>query len=126
MSRRIDNPIQYALKFPATNPERMFKDGPPSREEVTTSFTCPDFVEVKTLTNSGMTAPASVPQVMIIDNFHQRVVSPPISGMRKYEAMNVKRIEMIEVIQTKDVKGDSKFIFVAFAYRARAIRSLMI
>ena len=28
------SPSQYALKLPATNPDRMFRDAPPSREEV--------------------------------------------------------------------------------------------
>jgi len=32
-------PNQNALKFPATNPERIFSDAPPSREDVTTSRT---------------------------------------------------------------------------------------
>jgi hypothetical protein len=31
----------------------------------------PEFVEVKTLMTSGMIAPASVPQLMIAENFHQ-------------------------------------------------------
>src|ERR671912_1733927 len=69
-------PIQYALKLPATNPDRMLSDGPPSREEVTTSFTWLDSTDVKTLTSSGMIAPASVPQVMIDDSFHHSVPSP--------------------------------------------------
>jgi hypothetical protein len=30
-----------------------------------------DSVEVKTLTSSGMMAPASVPHVMIVESFHQ-------------------------------------------------------
>ena len=38
-----------------------------------------DSVEVKTLTSSGMIAPASVPQVMIVESFHQSVPSPPRS-----------------------------------------------
>ena len=43
----------------------MLSDAPPSRDAVTTSCTWRDSVEVKTLTSSGMIAPASVPQVMI-------------------------------------------------------------
>ena len=76
MSAVIAMPSQYALKFPATRPDRMFRDAPPSRADVTTSRTCPDSVDVKILTNSGMIAPASVPQVMTVDSFHQRVPSP--------------------------------------------------
>src|SRR3954466_1323738 len=33
------NPSQYALKFPATNPDRILSEAPPSREAVTTSLT---------------------------------------------------------------------------------------
>ena len=76
MSAVIAIPSQYALKFPATSPDRMFREAPPSRADVTTSRTCPDSVDVKILTNSGMIAPASVPQVMTVDSFHQRVPSP--------------------------------------------------
>src|SRR2546427_8247809 len=75
-------PSQYALKLPATKPDRMFSDAPPSRDEVTTSFTWPDSTEVKTFTSSGMIAPASVPQVITVDSFHQSVPSPRV-GMRK-------------------------------------------
>ena len=62
--------------MPATSPERMLSDAPPSREEVTTSRTCRESTEVKTLTNSGMIAPASVPQVITVESFHQRLPSP--------------------------------------------------
>ena len=65
----------------------MLSDAPPSREAVTTSFTCPDEVEVKTFTNSGMMAPASVPQVITVDSCHHRFVLPPMSGIMKYERM---------------------------------------
>ena len=44
---------------------------------VTTSRTCADSVDVKTLTSSGMIAPASVPHVMIVESFHQSVVPSP-------------------------------------------------
>src|SRR2546421_8756202 len=47
-------PSQYALKLPATRPDRMLSDGPPSREAVTTSRTWPDSVEVNTFTSSGI------------------------------------------------------------------------
>ena len=60
----------------------MFSDAPPSREAVTTSRTWRDSVEVKTLTTSGMIAPARVPQVMIVESFHQSVPSPR-SGMSR-------------------------------------------
>ena len=69
-------PSQYALKLPATKPDRMLSDGPPSRDDVTTSFTWRDSVDVNTFTSSGMIAPASVPQVMTLDSFHHSVPSP--------------------------------------------------
>ena len=63
----------------------MFSDAPPCRDDVTTSWTCPECIEVNTFTNSGMIAPASVPQVMIVDSFHHSVVSPPRSGISRYD-----------------------------------------
>src|SRR3954468_17288033 len=36
---RMVIPSQYALKFPATNPDRMFSDAPPCRDDDTTSLT---------------------------------------------------------------------------------------
>src|SRR6266513_1322204 len=107
MRTMIVMPSQYALKFPATKPERMLSEAPPSRDDVTTSATCADSTEVKTFTSSGMIAPASVPQVMIAESFHQSDGSPPMSGMRKYETMNVSVTETSEVSQTSDVSGDS-------------------
>src|SRR5262245_37146112 len=95
-------------------PERMFSEAPPSREEMTTSRTCRDSVDVKTLTNSGIIAPASVPQVMIDASFHHIVVSPAISGMSNIERRYVSTTEMPDVSHTSDVKGASKFIFGAF------------
>ena len=89
-------------------------EAPPSRDDVTISRTCPDSVEVNTLTSSGMMAPASVPQVMIVESFHHSVPSPR-SGMRSHETRYVRPTEMIEVIHTSDVSGASKFILVAVA-----------
>ena len=61
----------------------MLSDAPPSREAVTTSLTWADSVEVKTLTSSGIIAPASVPQEMIVDSFHHSVPSPLRFGMSR-------------------------------------------
>ena len=61
----------------------MLSEAPPSRDAVTTSRTWPDSVEVNTLTNSGMMAPARVPQVMIVESCHHSVVSPPRSPMSR-------------------------------------------
>ena len=65
----------------------MLSDGPPSREAVTTSLTCFDSVEVKTLITSGMMAPASVPQVMMVESFHHSESSPfgPRRGISRYD-----------------------------------------
>ena len=82
----IVKPIQNAEKLPATRPARMLSEAPPSREAVTISLTCVDSVEVKTLTSSGMIAPASVPQVMIVASFHHSVPSPARSGTRALDA----------------------------------------
>src|SRR3990167_9986833 len=64
ISETMLSPSQYALKLPATNPDRILSDAPPSREEATTSFTWEDSTDVKIFTSSGMIAPARVPQVI--------------------------------------------------------------
>src|SRR5215813_10088823 len=102
-------PSQYALKLPATSPERISSEAPPSRAEVTTSRRWDDSVDVKTLTNSGMMAPASVPQVMTVASFHQIVPSPSV-GMSHQETRYVSATDTIEVIHTRLVSGASKFI----------------
>src|SRR5471030_879901 len=95
-------PSQYAEKLPATKPDRMLSDAPPSSEDVTTSFTCAELIRVKTLTSSGMIAPASVPQEMMVESLHQRVASPPRSGMISRETMKVSIIDTNDVIQTRE------------------------
>ena len=104
------SPNQYAEKLPATNPERMFREAPPSRDEVTISLVWRDSVEVNTLTNSGITAPARVPQEMMSDSLHHSVLLPCTTGIMSLEMMNVATIEKIEVIQTSHVRGVSKFM----------------
>src|SRR3712207_4793016 len=76
ISPMIAMPSQNALKLPATSPDRMLSEDPPSRDDVTTSRVCLDSVDVKIFTSSGMMAPASVPHVMIVDSFHQSDPSP--------------------------------------------------
>src|ERR1051325_1424580 len=102
----------------------MLSEGPPSREDVTTSFTCLDSTEVKTFTSSWMSAPASVPQVMMAESLSHSVVSPPSDGIIRYETMNVRTTDRIEVSHTRNVSGASKFILSALAYRALAMASL--
>src|SRR5262245_6827073 len=94
ISEMMLRPIQKALKLPATNPDRMLSDAPPSREDVTTSLTWLDSTDVNTLTSSGMMAPASVPHVMMVDSFHQSVPSPrsPISIL---DTMYVRTTDVI-------------------------------
>src|SRR5262249_32866766 len=108
-------PSQYALKLPATRPDRMFSDGPPSRDDVTTSFVCRESTDVKTFTNSGMIAPASVPQVITLESFHQSDVSPARSGITSFDTMYVRTTERIDVSHTRNVSGASKFMRSAFA-----------
>src|SRR6266480_6573652 len=76
-------PSQYAEKLPATKPDKMPSDAPPSSADFTTSLTCRELVEVKILTSSGITAPANVPQEMIVASFHHKVESKPNSGTIK-------------------------------------------
>src|SRR5437762_1513386 len=118
------SPSQYALKLPATNPDRMFSDAPPSREEVTTSRTCPESTDVNTFTNSGMMAPARVPHVMIVESFHHSVGLPPIFGISTRDTRYVIATETTEVSHTSRVSGASKFIFAALRYCAFEIASL--
>src|SRR3990167_8897299 len=109
MRTTITMPSQYAEKLPATSPERMPSEAPPSRAEVTTSRTGFDSVEVKTLTSSGMIAPASVPHVMTVESFHQSEPSPRLLTSA-YDATYVRTTETMEVIHTSEVSGASKFI----------------
>src|SRR5262245_39256035 len=101
----------------------MSRDAPPSRAEVTTSRTWADSVDVNTLTSSGMMAPASVPQLMTVEGFHQRLPSPR-SGMRSQDAKYVRATDTIEVIHTRLVSGPSKFMREALPYCARVMASL--
>ena len=64
----------------------MLSDAPPSRDEVTTSRTCAEWTEVKTLTNSGMMAPASVPQVMTVESCHHSACCRRGSGISSAES----------------------------------------
>ena len=117
-------PNQYALKFPATNPDRIFSEAPPCPDDVTTSRTCADSVEVNSLTTSGMIAPASVPHVMMMDNFHHNDESPT-DGISVAETINVRMTERIDVSQTSEVRGSSKLKLSSLPYFFNAIDSLM-
>src|ERR1041384_811076 len=107
ISARMHNPIQNAEKLPATNPDRMFKEAPPCFEQLVTSRTCREFVLTKILVNSGISAPATVPQLMMPDSTHQRLgcATPSMvkSPSRSLLAMKVIAMETAEVIQTRCV-----------------------
>src|SRR5512138_3590073 len=124
MRAMMTSPIQKAEKFPAVRPARTLSDAPPSREAVTTSFTWPEEVEVKTLTTSGMIAPASVPQVMMVESFHH-IVPSPRSPMMAFDTMYVRTTETIEVSHTRNVSAASKFIASASLYLDAASASLI-
>src|SRR5688572_14555629 len=119
ISAMMEMPIQKALKLPATSPDRMFSDAPPSLDDVSTSRTCAECIDVKIFTSSGMIAPASVPQLMMADSCHHRFVLPAISGISSFDARNVRPTETSEVIHTSHVSGCSKFIALALAYLPR-------
>src|SRR5882724_8104817 len=72
MSTMMTRPIQKAEKLPATKPERMLSEAPPCLEQLVTSRTWRELVLTNTLVNSGINAPATVPQLMMPDNTHQR------------------------------------------------------
>src|SRR5436309_16096866 len=108
----MQRPIQTADMLPATKPERMFSDAPPCLEQFVTSRTCRELVLTNTLVNSGISAPATVPQLMMPDRTHQRfgwatpfMAKSPSSSLL---ATIVIAMETAEVIQTRCVSGASK------------------
>src|SRR6478672_1082502 len=107
-------PSQYPEKLPATKPERMLSDGPPSSEDVTISFTWLELIKVNTLTSSGMMAPASVPHEMIEASFHHSEASPPSVGIIILDTTKVRTMETMDVSHTSDVSGASKFMWSEF------------
>ena len=68
----MTRPIQNAEKLPATKPERMLSEAPPCLEQLVTSLTWRELVLTKILVNSGISAPATVPQLMMTESTHQR------------------------------------------------------
>ncbi len=110
----MTSPSQKAEKLPAVRPASTLSEAPPSLEAVTTSRTWRLLVEVKTLTPSGMMAPARVPQVMMAESFHHSEVSPFRLGMRSLETRKVSTTETTEVSHTSEVSGASKSILSAW------------
>src|SRR5438445_9546704 len=113
MSTMMHRPIQNAEKLPATKPDKMLSEAPPCLEQFVTSRTCFELVLTKTFVNSGITAPATVPQLMITESTHQSAgcavpaasVKSPSSSLL---AINVITMETADVSQTRCVSGASK------------------
>src|SRR5258708_5412154 len=109
----MQSPIQNAEKFPATKPERMLSEAPPCLEQFVTSRTCLELVLTKTLVNSGMSAPAIVPQLIMHESTHHKAgwanpSAPLKSPSSSLLARKVIAMDTAEVIQTRWVKGASK------------------
>src|ERR1044071_7565559 len=100
----MQRPIQNAEKLPATKPDKMFSDAPPCLEQFVTSRTCLQLVLTKTLVNSGISAPATVPQLMMMESTHQSAgCAAPLPSTKSPSntllAMKVMRMDIPEVIQ---------------------------
>src|SRR4051812_37241642 len=112
----MQRPIQNAEKLPATKPDRMFNEAPPCLEQLVTSRTCLELVLTNTLVNSGINAPATVPQLIITESTHHNSgVGVPAESLKSPSnnllAMNVTAIETNDVNQTRWVNGASKSKF---------------
>ena len=91
----------------------MFSEAPPCLEQLVTSLTWRELVLTKTLVNSGINAPATVPQLMMMDNTHHKfgcaIPAPSLkSPSSNLLATKVITMETAEVIQTRWVNGASK------------------
>src|SRR4051794_17995070 len=109
----MHRPIQKAEKLPATKPDRIFRDAPPCFEQLVTSRTWRELVLTNTLVNSGITAPATVPQLIITESTHQRSgrglpFASAKSPSNNLLATNVTPMDTAEVSHTKWVNGASK------------------
>src|SRR5439155_19269897 len=114
--------FQNTEKLPATIPERMFSEAPPSLLAATTSATCCECELVNTFVNSGITAAASVPHEMISDSVDQRC--PPSGASSHLDTANVTAIDRIEHTHTRLVRGASKLILSLPVFCARATAAL--
>ncbi len=102
-------PFQKALKLPATRPDKIVSDAPPSRDAVTISCTCLECELVNTFVNSGISTAASVPQLMIVASWNHSHGWPAdrsriSSQLMPYEVV----MHRIEAIQISRVSGSSK------------------
>ena len=114
--------FQNTEKLPATRPDRMLSEAPPSLLAATTSFTWRECELVKTFVNSGITAAASVPHEMIMDSVNQTL--PPSGASSHLDTANVTPIDRIEQTQTRLVSGASKSILSLPVFTARATAAL--
>src|SRR3954466_2504018 len=112
MSAAISRPIQKTLKLPATIPERIVREEPPSRDAVTISWTCLEWELVKILVNSGMSTAASVPQLIIAASCPHRLgyaVPPTFKSLMSSQLIrNDVEMHSIDAIQIRRVSGASK------------------
>src|SRR5713101_2806179 len=109
----MHSPIQKADMLPATNPDRIFSEAPPCLEQLVISLTWRELVLTNTFVNSGMTAPATVPQLIISESTHHNAgCGVPVpswkSPRRSLLARKVTPMETADVIQTRCVRGASK------------------
>src|SRR6185312_3317223 len=122
-------PFQKALKLPATMPDRIVNEAPPSRDAVTISCTCFECELVKTLVNSGISTAASVPQLMIVASCHHNsgsAVSPTFRSLMSSQLMKYEVVmQRIEAIQISRVSGCSKSNSLRPAYFFSEIPWLM-
>ena len=91
----------------------MLRDAPPCLEQLVTSLTWRELVLTKILVNSGISAPATVPQLMMMDSTHHKsVCTAPALSLKSPSssllAMKVTPMDTAEVIQTRWVNGASK------------------
>ena len=83
ISSMITSPIQKADILPATKPDRMFSEAPPCFEQFVTSLTCRELVLTNILVNSGISAPATVPQLMMTESTHHRAgCGPAVASLK--------------------------------------------
>src|SRR5512137_685406 len=102
----MTSPIQKADMLPATKPERMLSEAPPCLEQFVTSRTWRDVVLTNIFVNSGISAPATVPQLMMADRTHHNAgwatpapsLKSPSSNLL---ATKVTTMDTAEVSQTR-------------------------
>src|SRR5581483_3304033 len=96
----------------------MPSDAPPSSADLTTSCTWRDLVEVKTLTNSGMTAPARVPHGTLWWKLATIISCGTLAGAVIPELVKVftstKSRHVQEVVKSADEGGASLGILSGF------------